>query len=169
METPVGLSARSATDRILVVYEHGRAGAAAVDLARQLAELDDAAITVVGIAPHAPSGGRARCANSPVEYNKAVADSVAHDLDDAKQRLGKAGEGAAFVLLVDGADQTLEQLARSGGFDLVLLPGHRRPFRKPGHPAASELSGVPGAEIRIVEPSSQPPQPRPRRPAGAAG
>ncbi|HTT30215.1 MAG TPA: universal stress protein [Solirubrobacteraceae bacterium] len=160
---------RSKPERILVLYEHGRAGAAAIDLARHLAEFDRVTLTVVGIAPHAPSGGRARCAHSPVEYNEAVADSVAHDLDDARERLGAAAERAAFVLLVDGADQTLEQLARSGGFDLVLLPAHRRPFRKPGHPAASELSGVPGVEIRIVEPVSQPQPPRPRRPADAAG
>jgi nucleotide-binding universal stress UspA family protein len=169
METPVGRSARSAPKRILIVYEHGRAGAAAIDLARHLAESDDnTTITVVGVAPNAPSGGRARCSNSPVEYNKAVTESVASDLDEAKGRLGRAATRAAFVLLVDGADQTLEQLTRSGGFDLVLLPGHRRPFRKPGHPAASELSGVPGAEIRIVDPAS-PQQPQPPRPAGAAG
>ncbi|HUA05226.1 MAG TPA: universal stress protein [Solirubrobacteraceae bacterium] len=150
--------------------EHGRAGAAAIELARDLAERTQASLTIVGIAPHAPSGGRARCANSPVEYNKAVAASVAHDLDEAKNRLGDAAINAAFVLLVDGADQTLEQLTRSGGFDLVLLPGHRRPFRKPGHPAAAGLSGVAGAEIRIVEPASQPqPKRQPRRPAGAAG
>jgi nucleotide-binding universal stress UspA family protein len=164
---------RSIPERILVVYEHGGAGAAAIDLARHLAESDDnTTITVVGVAPHAPSGGRARCSNSPVEYNEAVADSVSKDLDDAKERLGPAAPRAAFVLLVAGADQTLEQLTRSGGFDLVLLPGHRRPFRKPGHPAASDLSGVPGAEIRIVDPASAlwpPPRPQPPRPAGAAG
>ena len=153
METPVGRFARSAPERILILYEHGRAGAAAIDLAREFVEREGAAVTVVGIAPHAPSGGRARCANSPVEYNKAVADSVAHDLDEAKERFGQAAEHAAFVLLVDGADQTLEQLARSGGFDLVLLPARRRPLRAAGHPEASRLRRVASAEIRIVAPA----------------
>jgi nucleotide-binding universal stress UspA family protein len=139
---------------VLVLYEHSRAGIAAIELARELAEREHSNLTVVGVAPRAPSGPR--CGNSAVEYNEAVADSVARDLDEAKERLGRVAERAAFVLLVDGADQTLEQLARSGGFGLVLLPAHRRPFRKPGHPAASELSGVAGAEIRIVEPASQP-------------
>jgi len=167
METPVGRFARSAPERILIVYEHGRAGAAAIEFARELVERDDASVTVVGIAPRAPSGPR--CGNSAVEYNEAVADSVARDLDEAKHRLGQAAARAAFVLLVEGADQTLEQLARSGGFDLVLLPAHRRPFRKPGHPAAAELSGVAGAEIRIVEPASRGQRRRAPRPGAAAG
>lgn len=165
METPVGRSARSAPERLLILYEHGRAGAAAVDLAREFVERDGASLTVVAIAPQAPSGPR--CGNSALEYNEAVAASVARDLDDARERLGRASERAAFVLLVDGADQSLEQLARSGGFDLVLLPARRRPLRKAGHPAASALSRVAGAEIRIVEPAS-PKRPEPR-PAGAAG
>ena len=159
---------KAATERVLVLYEHGRAGAAAVDLARHLAELDDnTAITVVAVAPQAPSGPR--CGNSAVEYNEAVAEAVASDLDEARARLGQAGEHAAFVLLVDGADQTLEQLARSGGFDLVLLPAHRRPFRKPGHPAAARLSLIAGVEIRIVAPVSPERTRQAPRPAGAAG
>ena len=167
METHVGRSARSAPERILILYEHGRAGAAAIDLGRELVEQTRASLTVVGVAPQAPSGPR--CGNSAVEYNEVVAHSVAQDLERARRRLGDAAASAAFVLLVDGADQTLEQLARSGGFDLVLLPAHRRPFRKPGHPAASALSGVAGAEIRIVEPASASQSRPPGRPAGAAG
>jgi nucleotide-binding universal stress UspA family protein len=138
-------------ERILVLYERGRAGAAAIDLARDLAELGDAMLTVVSVAPQAPSGPR--CGNSALEYNEAVADSVARDLDWARQRLGGAAEHAAFVLLVDGADQTLEQFARSGGFDLVLLPARRRPLRAASHPEASRLQRVGGAEVRIVAPA----------------
>jgi nucleotide-binding universal stress UspA family protein len=138
-------------ERVLVLYERGRAGGATLDLAHDLVERDDATLTVVAVAPQAPSGPR--CGNSAVEYNAAVADSVAHDLDRARERLGGAAERAAFVLLVDGADQTLEQLARSGGFDLVLLPARRRPLRAAGHPEASRLGRVAGAEIRIVAPA----------------
>ena len=139
------------TERILVLYERGRAGAAAIDLARKLAELEHAALTVVGVAPQAPSGPR--CGNSAVEYNEAVAESVARDLDRARERLGGAADHAAFVVLVDGADQTLAQFAQSGGFDLVLLPARRRPLRAASHPEASRLGQVAGAEIRIVAPA----------------
>jgi nucleotide-binding universal stress UspA family protein len=153
--------------KVLVLYEHGRAGAAAIDLARDLAEDEGAALTIVAIAPQAPSGPR--CGNSALEYNEAVAESVAHDLERARERLGPApATSAAFVLLVEGADQTLGQFVRSGGFDLVLLPGHRRPFRAPSHPEAARLRLTAGAEIRIVEPVSER-QPQPQRPGVGAG
>jgi nucleotide-binding universal stress UspA family protein len=151
-------------ERVLVLYEDSRAGAAAIDLARDLVETANAEITVVGLAPQFASGSR--CGGSATEYNEVVADSVAQDLEHARLRLGGAA-GAGFVVLVEGADQTLEQFVRAGGFDLVLLPAHWRPLRKPGHPAASKLSRVSRAEIRIVEPAS-PKRPEPR-PAGAAG
>jgi len=141
----------TSAERVLVLCEHGRAGAAAIDLARDLAELEHALLTVVAVAPQAPSGPR--CGNSAIEYNEAVADSVARDLARARERLGSAAERAAFVLLKDGADQTLAQLAQSGGFDLVLLPARRRPLRAAGHPEASRLARVAGAEIRIVAPA----------------
>ena len=155
----------TSAERVLVLCERGRAGAAALDRARDLSEYSDSTLTVVAIAPQAPSGPR--CGNSAVEYNEAVAESVARDLDQARERLGGAAERAEFLLLIDGADQTLAQLAQSGGFDVVLLPARRRPLRKPGHPAATELNRLAGAEIVIVDSSSQTRQEP--RPAGAAG
>jgi nucleotide-binding universal stress UspA family protein len=165
MEIPAAWSVRSAPERVLVLCEQGRAGAAAIDLAREFAEQEHAKLTVVGMAPQAPSGPR--CGNSAVEYNEAIAESVARDLNGARERLGGAAERAEFLLLIDGADQTLEQLAQSGGFDLVLLPARWRPLRKPGHPAAAELSRLAGPEILIVDAASQ--TRRAPRPAGAAG
>ncbi len=138
-------------ERVLVLCEHSHAGAAAIDLARELAELEDAAVTVVAVAPRAPSG--ARCGNSAIEYNEAVAESVVQDLERARERLAGAAARAKFVLLHDGADQTLEQFARSGGFDLVLLPARRRPLRGGHHPEAHRLEHLAGAEIRIVGPA----------------
>jgi nucleotide-binding universal stress UspA family protein len=138
-------------ERVLVLCEHSRAGSAALDVARELAELEDAEVTVVAVAPRSPSG--ARCGNSAIEYNEAVADSVADDLERARDRLAGAASGAAFVLLIDGADQTLEQFAASGGFDLVLLPARRRPLRRPYHPEAHRLEHLAGAEVRIVAPA----------------
>jgi nucleotide-binding universal stress UspA family protein len=140
-------------ERVLVLFEHGRGGVAAIDLARELVERESADLTVVGVAPQAPSGPR--CGNSAIEYNEIVVDSVADDLDHAREQLGQAAERAAFVLLIDGADQTFEQLAESGGFDLVLLPARRRGLRRGGrHPEAARLRLSVGAEVRIVEPAS---------------
>ncbi len=134
-----------------MLCEHSRAGAAAIDFARELAELENATLTVVAVAPRAPSGPR--CGNSATEYNEAVAESVMEDLEQARERLAGAAERATFVLLVDGADQTLEQFARSGAFDLVLLPARRRPLRAAYHPEAQRLEHLAGAEIRIVAPA----------------
>ena len=78
--------------------EHSRAGAAAIDVARRLAETEDVAVTVVGVAPQAPSGPR--CGNSALEYNDAVADSVVRDLERARERLGPVARRASFRLLV---------------------------------------------------------------------
>jgi hypothetical protein len=144
----------------LVLYEQGRGGTAAIDLARELVEQETATLTVVGVAPQAPSGPR--CGNSATEYNAAVADSVLGDLEKARKRLGEAAERAAFLLLIDGADQTFEQLAESGGFDLVLLPARRRALLGGArHPEAGRLRLSVGAEIRIVEPASRKRRPRP--------
>lgn len=156
---------KSASERVLVLYEHSRAGAAAIDVGRGLAEQSSAALTVVAVAPRAPSGSR--CGNSAVEYNEAVADSVARDLAKARDRLGRAGEHAKFVLLIEGSEPSLAQFAVDGGFDLVLLPAHRRALRSGAHhPAAARLKLTAGAEVRIVDAASRRRLPRP---AGAAG
>lgn len=148
-----------------MLYEQSRAGAAAIDVARDLAERANAALTVVAVAPQAPSGPR--CGNSAVEYNEAVVESVARDLDKARDRLAQAAARASFVLLIDGAEPSLVQFASERGFDLVLLPGRRRPLRSGAHhPEAARLNLTAGAEIRIVDPASRQRSPRP---AGAAG
>ena len=144
-------------ERVLVLCEHGRAGAAAIDLARELAATERVAVTVVGVAPQAPSGPR--CGNSAIEFNDAVADSVVRDLEHARAQLGRAAGRASFQLLVEGVPPSLAQFAAAGGFDLVLLPARRRPLRAAYHPQAKRLGQVPGAEIRIVD----------RRGAGAGG
>ena len=143
-------------ERVLVLCEHSRSGAAAIDLARDLAETGNAALAVVAVAPRAPSGSR--CGNSATEYNQAVAESVRRDLDQAREHLGAAAERATVVLLVEEADQTLEQFTRSGGFDLVLLPARHRWLRRTAyHPEASRLKLIAGVEIRIVDsPSTRP-------------
>ena len=144
-------------ERVLVLCEHGGAGAAAIAFARDLARDEHVAVTVVGVAPQAPSGSR--CGNSAIEFNDVVAESVVQDLERAREQLGQAAERASFQLLVEGAPPSLAEFAAAGGFDLVLLPARRRPLRAAYHPQAKQLGRVPGAEIRIVD----------RRAAGADG
>ena len=71
------------------------------------------------------------------------------------------------MLLIEGSEPSLAQFAGDGGFDLVLLPAHRRPLRSGAHhPEAARLKLTAGAEIRIVDAASRQRLPRP---AGAAG
>lgn len=142
-----------------MLYEQSRAGAAAIDLARELAEREDAILTVAAVAPRAPSGPR--CGNSAVEFNEVVVESVQKDLDDARHYLGPAADRATFVLLIEGEEPSLAQIASERGFDLVLLPGRRRVLRSGAHhPEAARLRVTAGAEIRIVEPASRRRSPR---------
>jgi hypothetical protein len=144
--------------RVLLLFEPGRGGAAALERARELVEHDHAALTVVGLAPQAPLG---TCgATSARAYNDAVVDSVVDDLESARARLGEIGAEAAYRLLIEGVEPSLEQFTADGDFELVLLPARRRPLRAASHPAAPRLrrAGA-GAEVRIVGP----------RRAGASG
>jgi len=139
---------RFAAKRVLVLYEHGRSGEAVIDLARDLVQEEQAALTVVSIVPTAPSGSR--CGGSALQYNEVVRDTVLKELEEARRRLRKAADHAAFELLIEGHDPPLDEFAAAGGFGLVLLPARRRPLRSVKHPAAAALGRV--AEIRIVDP-----------------
>jgi hypothetical protein len=136
--------------RVLLVVEPGRSGEATVELARELVERQDAALTIVSEVPRAISG--ARCGNSAVDYNLAVQDSVAADLDRAWLCLGEFGAGAECELLIDRVSPSLDEFVAAGRFDLVLLPARRRPMRAPGHPAAERLRQSTGAEVQVIAP-----------------
>jgi hypothetical protein len=136
---------------VLVLFEPGRAGAAALDLAREVSERDHATVTVLAVVPEAPSGSR--CGNSATEYNEIVRESVARDLDRARDRLAQVADWATFELLRDGTDPPLQEWVTGGDVDLVLLPARRRPLRSAKHPAAGALRRRTAAEVRIVDPS----------------
>jgi nucleotide-binding universal stress UspA family protein len=147
--------------RVLVVFEPARSGAAALDLARELAECHGATLTIVSVAPQGMSG--ARCGNSALDYNLSVQDSVARDLDHARAWLEEMGVRASYELLLDGASPSLDELAAEG-FDLVLLPARRRLMRAPGHPAERGLRRATGLEVQVVGPG-EPGSAKARRPA----
>jgi hypothetical protein len=136
------------SERMLVLFEPGRGGAATIDLARELAETRRLTLTVVGVAPQSASGSR--CGNSALEFNTIVTESVAKDLEHARERLGPIGGAASYEVLVEGTEPSLEQFAEGGGFDIVLLPARRGLFRHGRHPAADRLRRVTAVEVRVV-------------------
>jgi hypothetical protein len=139
---------RSAGQRVVVLYELGRTGSAALDLAGRLVGDDGSGLTVVGVAPHdAPiSCG----AGSAIDYNRAVREAADDELRRARELLGHAGNRASFKLLVPGEDPPLAAWIDAAGFDVVLLPARRRPLRSAKHPAADQLRRSTSAEVRIV-------------------
>lgn len=163
----------SAADRVLVLFESGRGGAAALELAAEAALARPTVLTVVCIAPQAMSGSR--CGNSALEYNQALAESTATDLESARRRLAQLGVAASYELLIEGANRSpvpfrvLAEFAATGRFDLVLLPARRRPLLPAAHPAAGALSRVAGAEVRVVDARQPYPDGQSRARAGAAG
>jgi universal stress protein family protein len=145
---PSGLEGK----RILVLFEPGRAGTAAIDCARRLAENDQSTVTVVSVVPQAATGSR--CGGSALEYNTMLRETAASELEHARERLGEMADRTAFELLVEGADPPLEAWSVAAGFDLILLPARRRPLRAPTHGAAAALRRT-GAEVRVVDPRTR--------------
>jgi hypothetical protein len=131
-----------------VLFEAGRTGEAAVELARDLASREPAAVTLVSIAPQAPV--LRGCLPSASDYNAAVRDAVIKELARAEETLWGLGSRAESRVLVEGKDPSLAELAATGGFDLVLLPARRWLLPGRGHPAAAQLRRASPAEVRVV-------------------
>ena len=145
--TATGLA--RAGQRVAVLHESGQAGAAALDLARELDLQEGASLTVVAVVPTAPSGSR--CGGSALEFNSIVKETVANELDGARERLGHAAGRTSYALLVQGEDPPLEEWIAAQGFDVILLPARRRLLRTSGHPAAARLRRVTDADVRVVQ------------------
>jgi hypothetical protein len=134
-------------ERVLVLYEPGRAGKRALDLAKELAEAEDASLTVACQVPRASSGC---CTGSAAVYNRCVLEAVGEDLNEARSLLGDAAYDARFELLIDGVDPPLSEWSVSSRFDLILLPARRGPFRRRRHPQAGRLERATLAQVRVV-------------------
>jgi hypothetical protein len=140
---------RSSGKRVVVLYEPGRTGSAALDLAGRLVGGDGSALTVVALAPQ---DTRICCgAGSAIDYNRAVCEAVEAELRQARELLGDVGSRASFKLLVDDKDPPLAAWIDAAGFDVVLLPARRRTLRSAKHPAADRLRGSTSAEVGVVE------------------
>jgi hypothetical protein len=145
---------RSPGEKVLVLYERGASGAAAVALARTLAESDRVALTVLSLVPKAASGSR--CGGSATEFNQIVLESVAEELAEARALLGPWAAETRFELLVEGDDPPLAEWSAAAGFGLILLPARRWTLRRGRHPEAARLARGTGAEVRVVSPPSKP-------------
>jgi hypothetical protein len=140
---------RSAGKRVVVLYEPGRTGSAALDLAGRLVGDDGSALTVVTVAPQ---DTRICCgAGSAIDYNRAVCDAADAELRQARELLGHVANRASFKLLVQDKDPPLAAWIAAGGFDVVLLPARRRPLRSAKHPAADQIRKSTTAEVRVVD------------------
>jgi hypothetical protein len=134
---------------VVVLYEPGPSGSAALDLARRLVSGDGSALTVVTLAPQ---DTRISCgAGSAMDYNRAVCQAGEAELREACELLGPVGDRAVFKLLVEDKDRPLADWIASGGFDVVLLPARRRPLRRAKHPSADRLRRSTRAEVRVVD------------------
>jgi hypothetical protein len=143
---------RSPGKRVVVLYEPGRSGSVALDLARRLVGDDGSALTVVSVAPQ---DTRICCgAGSAMDYNRAVCEAADAELREARELLGPVGQRASFKLLVQSEDRRLAAWIAAGNFDTVLLPARRRPLRSAKHPAADQLRRSTSADVRVVEAGS---------------
>lgn len=136
--------------RVMVLYEPGRSGAAAIDRGRALVDGTDASLTVVGIAPQA-EGGPPRCGGSAHDLNITLVEQTADELYEARRRLGELGDTVRFELLVEGEDPPLEQYTAREQFDAILLPARRRPLNRTKHPQAAVLRRVTAADVQIID------------------
>ncbi len=135
--------------RVAVLYESGPSGTAALDLARELDLQEGADLTVVAVVPTAASGSR--CGGSAREFNAIVKETVANELDGARERLGQAAGRTSYALLAEGEDPPLQEWIAAQGFDVILLPASRHFLRTSEHPAAARLRRATDAEVRIVQ------------------
>lgn len=140
---------------VAVLYERGRAGAAALEEGLTRAGDTGGDLTVVVIAPQAPylSG----CMASPDAVNDAVCEQCEAELREADRLLGNVGSRAGFVLLVEGRDLPLAAWAAAREIDVILLPARHSLIGPRRHPALRALRKMAGLEVRVVS--------APRRPA----
>jgi hypothetical protein len=132
--------------RVLVVFEPGRSGTAALREAAELAEAGSE-LSVVTLAPQARP---LRCCGGggAGPYNCAVRDEAQLELHEARGHLGSAGRRATFTVLRGCPDPPLAAWVAEHAFDVVLLAWHR--FTLGGNRLARRLRRTTTAEVRLV-------------------
>jgi hypothetical protein len=132
--------------RVLVVFEGGRSGVAALREAAELAAAG-AELAVVTLAPQATPF---RCCGGggPGPYNCAVRDEADAELRQARLLLGSVAGRTTFTKLVGTPAPPLAEWSTEQAFDLVLLPAHR--LARGGGRLARELRRQTPAAVRLV-------------------
>jgi hypothetical protein len=149
-EAGSGTSSEQNPRRVAVVVEPGRRGTSALAHAARLVAERPTELTVLVLAPQEPPP---RCGGaSPDAYNCAVLDQVSSELHDAARRLGGAGDGARFRMLIERRDPPLATWIAQTAIELVLLPARRRGLRSLRHPEARRIRRHALAEVRVVSP-----------------
>jgi len=133
--------------RVAVLFESGANGVAALEAASALAERWEAELTVVVVAPQVSGGDR--CGPSPTDYNAAVRDAAAAELQQAMDILDTPGHLTSLALLVEGRDPPLPAWLASHGFTTVLLPARRRILRTPSHPSSARVRRA-GCRVHVI-------------------
>ncbi len=132
--------------RVLVVFEAGHGGAAALREAAESAAAG-AELSVVTLAPQAKPfkccGG-----GGPGPYNCAVRDQAHEELRQAQRLLGSVAQRATFTLLVGTPAPPLAEWSAGRAFDVIYLPARR--FARGGGRQARALRRASSAEIRLV-------------------
>jgi hypothetical protein len=132
--------------RVLVVFEPGRSGAAALREAAELAEAGSE-LSVVTLAPQARP---LRCCGGggAGPYNCAVRGEAETELRQAREDLGSARGRATFTVLVGCPEPPLTAWVAEHAFNLVLLPLHRLTLG--GNRLARSLRRATEADVRLV-------------------
>jgi len=132
--------------RVLVVFERGAGGMAALREAAELAEAGGE-VSVVTLAPQAKP---LRCCGGggAGPYNHAVRCEAEDELRVAREALGSAAGRTTFTVLAGCPDPPLTAWVAEHEFDLVILP--RRRLARGGSPLARGLRQATAAEIRLV-------------------
>jgi len=132
---------------VLVVYQRGRGGTAALAEGARSAQDRVVALTVLALAPQ--DTDPAVCGVYTEAFNEGVRAEALGELTEARRLLGPAGAGARYVLLLDGRDPPLESWAAAERFGLLLL-ARRGPFGLRSRRRAARLRERTGAEVRLL-------------------
>jgi Universal stress protein family len=133
-----------AAQRVVVVFERGNAGNAALREAAERANAG-AELSVLTLAPQARA---VRRAGGEGPYNVAVRDEAQMELREARDLLGSVATRATFNVLSGCPQPPLASWVAQHGFDLVVLPRQR--LTAGGNPFAKSVRKETSAEVLLV-------------------
>lgn len=136
----------SPSQRVAVLFEPGRSGAAALRTAVELAE-PHGELSVLTLAPQAqqlPCCGGGGAAT----YNCAVRDDAKAELRQARRLLQSARARATFTVLVGHPDPPLATWVAAHAIDIVVLAPRR--FSLAGGRLARSVRRATSADVRLI-------------------